>query len=75
MEKPQKKSNSKPKLKALNINHEWCKGCGICVQFCPTKVLEMDQAQKASVVRPEDCICCKLCEYRCPDLAVDVETE
>jgi 2-oxoglutarate ferredoxin oxidoreductase subunit delta len=68
-------AKKKPKLKDLCINSEWCKGCGICVQFCPTKVLEMDENQKACVVRPEDCICCKSCEYRCPDLAVEVETE
>jgi NAD-dependent dihydropyrimidine dehydrogenase PreA subunit len=23
----------------------------------------------------EDCICCRLCEMRCPDLAIDIETE
>jgi 2-oxoglutarate ferredoxin oxidoreductase subunit delta len=26
-------------------------------------------------VRPEDCICCHKCEYRCPDLAIEIETE
>jgi len=25
--------------------------------------------------RPEDCICCLMCELRCPDLAIEVETE
>jgi 2-oxoglutarate ferredoxin oxidoreductase subunit delta len=25
--------------------------------------------------RPEDCICCKLCEIRCPDLAIEIRTE
>jgi 2-oxoglutarate ferredoxin oxidoreductase subunit delta len=23
--------------------------------------------------RLKDCICCKLCELRCPDLAIEVE--
>ncbi|MBM9604760.1 4Fe-4S binding protein, partial [Desulfopila inferna] len=31
---------AKQKLKELVINRDWCKGCGICVKFCPTKVLE-----------------------------------
>ncbi|MCG2757228.1 MAG: 4Fe-4S binding protein, partial [Desulfobacteraceae bacterium] len=28
-----------PKLKEHVINRNWCKGCGICVYFCPKKVL------------------------------------
>ena len=66
---------SKPKLKAHVINREWCKGCGICVKFCPKNVLEQDDEEKAVAVRPEDCICCKLCELRCPDLAIEVVTQ
>ncbi|MBU3953766.1 MAG: 4Fe-4S binding protein, partial [Proteobacteria bacterium] len=48
------------------IDTEWCKGCGICVHFCPKQVLELDRDGKAEAVRPEDCIACKLCELRCP---------
>jgi 2-oxoglutarate ferredoxin oxidoreductase subunit delta len=66
---------AKQKLKELVINQDWCKGCGICVRFCPTKVLELNSKDKAEAVRPEDCICCKMCELRCPDLAVEVITD
>ena len=66
---------AKEKLKELLINREWCKGCGICVEFCPSSVLELDHDEKAVAARPGDCICCMLCELRCPDLAIDVETE
>lgn len=66
---------AKKKLKELVINRDWCKGCGICVTFCPKKVLELDREEKACAVRPEDCICCSLCELRCPDLAIEVKTE
>jgi len=59
----------------LVINAEWCKGCGICVAFCPTKVLELDEQDKAAAVRLDDCIACRLCELRCPDLAIEVEVE
>ena len=54
------------------IDKEWCKGCGICVHFCPKKVLELDSNGKVDAVRPEDCIACTLCELRCPDLAIQI---
>jgi 2-oxoglutarate ferredoxin oxidoreductase subunit delta len=66
---------AKAKLKDHRINREWCKGCGICVAFCPKTVLELDNKDKALAARIEDCIACRLCELRCPDLAVEVETE
>lgn len=66
---------AKKKLLEIMINRDWCKGCGICVQFCPAKVLELDGREKAVAVRPEACICCKMCELRCPDLAIEVLTQ
>lgn len=66
---------AKPKLKRHLINRNWCKGCGICVHFCPKNVLEMDDQEKVVAARPQDCIACRLCELRCPDLAIEIETE
>jgi 2-oxoglutarate ferredoxin oxidoreductase subunit delta len=53
----------------------WCKSCEICVAFCPKQVLEMGEDRKPKVARPQDCIKCRQCELRCPDLAIFVTEE
>ena len=69
-------TNSDKKGKTVHlIDTEWCKGCGICVHFCPKNVLELNRRGKAVAVRPEDCIACMLCELRCPDLAIQIVKE
>jgi 2-oxoglutarate ferredoxin oxidoreductase subunit delta len=66
---------AKKKLKQHHIDRSWCKGCGICVAFCPKDVLSLDDQDRAVALRPQQCICCQLCELRCPDLAIEVEME
>ncbi len=67
------KKNSNKKKKEVKINREWCKGCGICVAFCPKEALEMDADDKAVWAHPENCISCGLCELRCPDIAIELQ--
>ncbi len=56
---------------SIIVFQDWCKGCGICVEFCPGKVLELDGTTgKAQVVHPEECINCGFCELHCPDFAI-----
>lgn len=55
----------------LVINPAWCKGCGICVAFCPTKTLALE-SDKVKVADLEKCTQCGLCELRCPDYAIYV---
>ncbi|MEA1974388.1 MAG: 4Fe-4S binding protein [Bacillota bacterium] len=59
--------------KVLKVNPSWCKGCGICVHFCPKNVLELDEDNKIVIARGDDCIKCGLCELRCPDFAIYLE--
>jgi 2-oxoglutarate ferredoxin oxidoreductase subunit delta len=60
------------KKKEVEINRDWCKGCGICVAFCPKKVLVLDDEGKACWHQAEKCINCGFCELRCPDVAVEL---
>jgi len=53
------------------INEDWCKGCEICVVFCPKNVLAMEK-NKAKVIEPDACTGCQLCEIYCPDFAIKV---
>ena len=57
---------------AIAINEKYCKGCGICVAFCPKKVLALDDRGKVFVKDREKCRACKQCELRCPDFAIEV---
>jgi 2-oxoglutarate ferredoxin oxidoreductase subunit delta len=66
----EKSASKKPAV--IRIKLEWCKGCEICVAFCPKNVLAMEGG-KAKVENPGDCIKCMLCELRCPDFAITVE--
>ncbi|NDV18381.1 4Fe-4S dicluster domain-containing protein [Pseudodesulfovibrio sp. JC047] len=52
------------------INTTWCKGCGICVAFCPKEALSL--VEEKAVVDQEKCIACGMCELYCPDLAIVV---
>ena len=57
----------------LRLNRVSCKGCGICVAFCPTDVLAIVEDNKCKIVDLEACIKCAQCELRCPDFAIYLE--
>lgn len=63
---------NKNATKNLKVIEDWCKGCGICVEFCPKDVLELKDG-KIHIKDIESCIKCGLCELRCPDYAIYLE--
>lgn len=73
-EKKGTKKNEKIIESFIHVFPDWCKGCEICVAFCPTGVLSMKN-QKAVVEHPEKCIRCYLCARRCPDFAIGIADE
>lgn len=60
--------------KHLELNSAWCKGCNICVSFCPRNVLKLEKG-KVIINAPDSCIRCGICESLCPDFAIYLATE
>lgn len=64
---------------AIYIDGEICKGCELCLYYCPRGVFEMSEEINkkgyniAAAKYPERCTRCKICELSCPDLAIYVE--
>jgi NAD-dependent dihydropyrimidine dehydrogenase PreA subunit len=66
----------------VTFNTDLCKGCGLCVDACPKKCLEMagDRLNAAGlkpvVYKGEECIGCGICFYNCPEpYAIRVERD
>jgi 2-oxoglutarate ferredoxin oxidoreductase subunit delta len=73
----EKKKNPRRKFRGeVFLNSEQCKGCGFCVEFCPTHVLAMGEELNAkgyhtpTVVNIDACTGCDLCGLYCPDFAI-----
>jgi 2-oxoglutarate ferredoxin oxidoreductase subunit delta len=64
-------SDRPKKMYAHTVRERYCKGCNICVTFCPKHVLALTGG-KVRAERPELCIGCTMCELRCPDFAIEV---
>ncbi len=50
------------------MNEEKCIGCGLCVEYCPMKALEL--RDKKVIFTPERCIGCGVCVHKCPEEAI-----
>lgn len=56
----------------IKVNVDECKGCGLCVDSCPPKCLELLPDLNAYGVHPahytgHDCTGCGICFYCCPE--------
>ncbi|MCP5202135.1 MAG: 2-oxoacid:acceptor oxidoreductase family protein [Gammaproteobacteria bacterium] len=56
----------------LDIEAAWCKGCDICVKFCPELCLRLNAERVVELTDPAACTGCRICEWLCPDLALAV---
>jgi len=63
------------------VNQEFCKGCGICVHFCPRKAIRLSEefnSKGVNVPVPADmekCTGCCTCELYCPDFAIAIQED
>jgi len=69
------KGSKRQKHARVTVFANWCKGCGLCVAFCPQQVFEEDDETHPVVVHPERCTVCNWCTMHCPDFAIVVNVE
>ncbi|GAB4266641.1 4Fe-4S ferredoxin [Thermincola ferriacetica] len=62
----------------FNLYPGLCKGCGLCIEKCPVKVIEWSKqlgflGTPAVLPRMDGCIVCGTCQTVCPDAAIHIE--
>ncbi len=63
---------------AITVETERCKGCSLCVEACPTNVIQLAKQVNgkgynyAYMETPEACIGCSSCGLVCPDSVITV---
>ena len=63
------------------IDRERCKGCHICIDFCPNELIEVDKtlnkrgyspARAKEKPKEKGCTGCAQCATVCPEVAIEV---
>jgi 2-oxoglutarate ferredoxin oxidoreductase subunit delta len=63
------------------VDARFCKGCGVCIQFCPQHALKLTEEVNSRgfftpyLVDVSECTECRQCEYLCPDFAIFLDEE
>jgi len=57
---------------SVELNNEECKGCGLCVEACPPKVLRLAESLNRYGIHPaiylgSGCTGCGICFFICPE--------
>ncbi len=68
-----------PAFRPVLVATERCKGCGLCIDACPTDALALDGARvngmgyhPAILVDADACTSCAKCARMCPDAALSI---
>lgn len=62
----------------IKIDRDKCKGCMLCVEFCPKKIIfKSKKLNKRGVYTVEiqnlnECSGCAMCAIICPDVCIEV---
>ncbi|MDR1669799.1 MAG: 4Fe-4S binding protein [Oscillospiraceae bacterium] len=69
-------------MSKLTFNTALCKGCSLCVDACPKKILRLSPGilnekghHPAEITDEGACIACAFCATMCPDAVITVEKE
>ena len=68
-------------MKKVVFNEGLCKGCSLCVNACPKKILRLSDRINsmgyavAECVDLSKCISCAFCATMCPDCVITVSKE
>ncbi len=62
------------------FNEELCKGCSLCVEVCPVKIIVLKEDINQSGFHPasiaeenmEKCTACTSCALICPDTCIEI---
>ncbi|MDR1511468.1 MAG: ferredoxin family protein [Endomicrobium sp.] len=61
----------------IRVNSERCKGCGLCIEFCPRQCIFFSKQFNKSgyhwavLEKENDCTGCGLCFMMCPDICIE----
>ncbi|MFY9402915.1 MAG: ferredoxin family protein [Candidatus Omnitrophota bacterium] len=65
----------------ITINKDKCKGCYLCIEVCPKRLISKDEGLNINGYQPvkfrdsKECIGCALCAIICPDSCIEVWQE